>query len=106
KFDRIRRSSIVQTIEKQLNYEINHHNQITTSMGMTYKFALTVITQEDWYNTIDDVGILAFLQVYPLNRLDRTYNQYAFAGSRLFKSETIYATIRNGIPIFWEERCN
>jgi hypothetical protein len=106
KFDRIRRSSIIQTIENQLNYEINHHNQITTTAGITYKFALPVITEEEWYNTIDDVGILAFLQGYPLHRLDRTYNQYAFAGSRLLKTETIYATIDDGVPIFWEERCN
>lgn len=106
KFDRIRRSSIIQTIEKQLNYEINLHNQITTTIGITYKFALPLITEEQWYNTIDDVGVLSSLQGYPLNRAGRTYNQFAFAGSRLVKNDEVYATIENGIPIFWNASCN
>lgn len=106
KFDRIRRNSIVSVIESSINAEINHHNQVMSSMGMTYKFAVPLITDETWDNTIDDVGIVAFVQGYPIHRLDRVYNQYAFAGSRLIKNQAIYATVENGQRIFWEESCN
>ena len=80
-FDRIRRNTIVLNIEKSIDAEINHHNQLLSTMGFTYKFAIPLITEETWHNTIDDVGIVTFVQGYPIHRLDRVYNQYAFAGS-------------------------
>ena len=105
-FDRIRRNTIVLNIEKSIDAEINHHNQLLSTMGFTYKFAIPLITEETWHNTIDDVGIVTFVQGYPIHRLDRVYNQYAFAGSRLIKNQVIYATEENGQRIFWEESCN
>lgn len=105
-FERVRRSTIVHLIEESIDAEINYHNQVMSTMGMTYKFAVPLIPDETWDNTIDDVGIVAFIQGYPIHRLDRVYNQYAFAGSRLIKKEVIYATVDNGRKIFWEESCN
>ncbi|MEK4532133.1 hypothetical protein [Solibacillus sp. FSL K6-1554] len=85
----------------------NLHNQTLSSFGYTYKFALPLITEETWDNTIDDVGIVAFVQGLPVHRLDMEYNQYAFAASRLLKNETLYATtLEDGQRVFWPSSCD
>ncbi len=106
-FDEIRRQTIVRQVEGIIENEINHHNLLMSTMGITYKFALPLITEEQWYNTIDDVGIIALIQGYPVHRLERVYNQFAFAGSRLIHQPRIFATTLNGGErVFWDERCD
>lgn len=106
-FEQRRRQTIVLQIEKSIETELNLHNQTLSSYGYTYKFALPLITEETWDNTVDDVGIIAFVQGLPVHRLDMEYNQYAFAASRLLKTDTLYATTLNdGQRVFWPSSCN
>ncbi|MBO0589273.1 MULTISPECIES: hypothetical protein [unclassified Sporosarcina] len=105
-FDKIRRDTIVNTMQNQLAYRINEHNVYTKSLGITYTFTLPLIAQEDWYNTIDDVSVIAFFQGYPYERGGGTFNEYALAGSRLVKQDMFHATTVNSQKIFYAESCN
>lgn len=104
-FDRIRRNTIVTVLQENLAFQINQHNVYTKSLGITYNFALPLIPQEDWYNTVDDVSVFAFFQGYPYERGGGTFNQYALAGSRLVKQDMFYATTVNSKKVFFAESC-
>ncbi|MEK5071630.1 hypothetical protein [Sporosarcina sp. FSL K6-1508] len=104
-FDQIRRDTIVNVLQENLAYQINEHNVYARQLGITYTFALPLIPQEDWYNTVDDVSIFAFLQGYPYHRAGGTFNQFALAGSRLIKQDSFHATTLNSKKVFYAESC-
>lgn len=105
-FDQIRRSIIVNTLQEQFAYYINEHNVYTKKLDVTYKFALPLIPQEDWYNTVDDISIFAFFQGYPYQMDTSTFHEYAFVGTRIREEKPIQAGIVNGERRFWYESCN
>lgn len=105
-FEQVRRSTVVNTVQDHLAYQVNKHNVYTRGIGITYKFAMPLIDQDDWYNTIQDVGVLAFMQGYPYQRADKVYNQFAYAGGKLSKREVYYATVVNGKKVFYSGDCN
>lgn len=85
-FDRIRRTTIINTLTDTIQFYMNEHNKIAYHYGIQYHFALPNIEMEDWYRTIDDTSILAFFQGYPYgNRRSGTYNRFALAGARSHK---------------------
>lgn len=86
-FDEVRRSVIVRSIEEDLAQVISHHNEVAPRWGVHYTFTLPTIPQEAWTNTINDVGILLFLQGIPIG--DQYYNNFAFGGGRLVKSKPV-----------------
>ncbi|MBA9084061.1 hypothetical protein FHR92_000515 [Fontibacillus solani] len=87
KFEEVRRSTIVRSIEQDLANVINYHNEYAIKQGLSYVFTLPIISQEDWHNTLDDVGMIVFLQGVPIG--DQYYNNYAFGGGRLVKTKSI-----------------
>ncbi|WP_410768613.1 hypothetical protein [Fontibacillus sp. BL9] len=104
-FEQVRRSVIVHSIEDDLGEVINTHNRVTRKLGVQYTFTLPVIPQEDWNNTIDDVGIIVFLQGIPAG--NKYYNNYALGGGRLVKNKQVYGG-RNpvsGIKYASEKKC-
>ncbi|MBV6717216.1 hypothetical protein [Paenibacillus chitinolyticus] len=103
-FEEVRRSTIVRSIQDDLGYYINYHNEFAKRFGSTYTFTLPTISQEEWNNTIDDIGIMAFIQGLPLGI--NYYNNYALGGGRLVKKPSIYGAIRNGIKIYYRSNCN
>jgi hypothetical protein len=46
-FDQVRRLTIVQTIQSELEHYINDHNERTRRLGYTYTFTLPTISQEE-----------------------------------------------------------
>lgn len=104
-FDQVRRDTIVNTVQENIAYRINQHNVYAKGLGITYKFTMPLIPHEDWYNTVDDVGVFAFFQGYPYERGGGVYNQYAFEGSRLARNEVYYATTVNGQKVFYTGSC-
>lgn len=85
-FDRIRRDTIISTLQSTLKYYFNQHNKIAHKFGITYEFALPRIQKEEWYQTIDDCSFLAFFQGYPYgNKITGFYNRVAIGGARLYK---------------------
>jgi hypothetical protein len=105
KFDQVRRSTIVNTLQENLAYYINEHNVYTKALDVTYTFTMPLIPEEDWYNTVDDVSILAFFQGYPYRMADEQYQEYAFVGTRLNKRDTIKAGIVNDQRKYWYDSC-
>ncbi|RCX13012.1 hypothetical protein DFR58_11969 [Anaerobacterium chartisolvens] len=89
-FDRVRRSTIVESIKDDINYYINLHNRIALKYGITYHFAPPLIQDEDWYRTIDDVGVIAFFQGIPIGTGGDVFNSFAVGGGRLVKHEGYY----------------
>ncbi|GGH22694.1 hypothetical protein [Paenibacillus segetis] len=105
KFQQVRRSVIVRSIEDDLAVVINRHNKYARDLGVTYTFTLPVISQEEWNNTLDDVGVLIFLQGIPVG--DRYYNNYALGGGRLVRGHPILAGTDNdtGIKYYFRDSC-
>lgn len=101
-FEQVRRSTIVRSIEEDMEKIIYQHNQYTANLGVKYVFTLPVISQEDWNNSIDDVGILIFLQGIPLG--SQYYNNYAFSGGRLMKTTPIIGGVDNsGLKYYYSQ---
>ncbi|PWK05005.1 hypothetical protein [Tumebacillus permanentifrigoris] len=86
-FDNIRRTTIIQALQQDVETEINRYNTYSQQQGITYTFTLPTIDQEQWNNTVDDIGLLAFIQGIPMG--DKTYNNYALGGSRIVKREAL-----------------
>lgn len=105
-FHLVRRTTIVNTIQEHLAYYINEHNVYTKYLDSTYKFMLPTIPKEDWYNTVDDISILAFFQGYPSKLQDVFYQEYAFVGTRLQYQDRILAGTVDGYKRFWYESCD
>lgn len=105
KFQQVRRSVIVRSIEDDLAIIINRHNEYTRKLGVSYTFTLPVISQEEWNNTLDDVGVLIFLQGIPVG--DRYYNNYALGGGRLVRGQRVLAGTDEdtGINYYFRESC-
>lgn len=104
-FEAKRRIVIVQSIEEDLARIINKHNQYSARSGHKYKFALPTISAEEWNNTLNDIGILVFLQGIPVG--DQYYNNYALGGGRLMKRPVIYGGLNpiTGIKYYYREPC-
>jgi len=104
-FDQVRRSTIVHQIEEDLQRVIAVHNEFTARLGYTYTFTLPTIPQEEWNNTLDDVGIIAFLQGIPVG--SHYYNNFALGGGRLYKAERIEGGVDpvTGIKYYYYTNC-
>ncbi|WP_018752830.1 hypothetical protein [Paenibacillus sanguinis] len=104
-FDAVRRSVIVHSIEQDLEQAIHLHNDYAARQGVRYTFTLPTISQEEWNNTLDDVGIIAFLQGIPVG--DRYYNNYALGGGRLVRSSAVLGLVdlATGMKYYERESC-
>ncbi|MBQ4900429.1 hypothetical protein KB559_16455 [Paenibacillus sp. Marseille-P2973] len=105
-FDTVRRSTIVRSMQEDFAYFINAYNEYATRYGISYTFKLPEISQEEWTNTISDIGIMAFIQGMPVGH--QTYNNYAFGGGRLVKKTNIIGAIdpQTGIKYYYKARCS
>ncbi|RUT35940.1 hypothetical protein EJP77_02775 [Paenibacillus zeisoli] len=105
-YEATRRTVIVQSIEDDLANTINSHNLYAARHGITYQFTLPTISEEDWNNTLNDIGILVFLQGIPVG--DEYYNNYALGGGRLVKRSVIHGGIdqATGIKYYYRASCD
>ncbi len=104
RFEQVRRSTIVNAIQNELAYRINRYNQMTARIGVAYTFTLPTISQEEWNNSIDDVGIMAFMQGIPIGH--KTYNNYALGGSRLLKRTSIVGALKGNMKVYYRSSCS
>lgn len=104
-FENIRRQTIVTALQDHLAYTIKYHNDHILRNGNVYQFTLPTIPQEEWYNTIDDVGVMAFIQGIPVG--DQYYNNYAFGSGRLVKKDVIIGAIdeSSGSKYYYKSGC-
>ncbi|MEB3103300.1 hypothetical protein [Ferviditalea candida] len=103
-FEQVRRSAIVNAIENELAFRINRHNQYASRYGVSYTFTLPTISAEEWNNTINDIGVMAFVQGIPMG--SKTYNNYALGGSRVLKKPIIIGAVKDGRKVYYRSICN
>lgn len=105
-FDNVRKSSIVKSIQDDLAYLINKHNEYATHYGIHYTFKLPQIPQDEWVNSIQDIGVMAFVQGIPVG--DQYYNNYALGGGRLVRKTEIKAGVdrATGIKYYHRSTCS
>lgn len=105
RYEQVRRTTIVQAIEDDLANVINRHNEKAVRNGASYVFTLPLISQEEWNNSIDDIGILAFIQGITIG--EQALNNYALGSGRLVKSTVIKAGVdhRTGIRYYSRGDC-
>lgn len=103
RFEQVRRSTIVRAIEDELAYRINKHNESVSRYGFSYTFTLPTISQEEWHNTVDDVGVLAFIQGIPMG--GKFYNNYALGGSRVLKKPEIVGARKGSMKVYYRSTC-
>ncbi|MED4599652.1 hypothetical protein P9314_02900 [Paenibacillus validus] len=103
RFEQVRRSTIVRAIEDELAYRINKHNESVSRFGLSYTFTLPTISQEEWHNTVDDVGVLAFIQGIPMG--GKFYNNYALGGSRVLKKPEIVGARKGSMKVYYHTTC-
>ncbi|MCD9023478.1 hypothetical protein [Cohnella silvisoli] len=102
-FEQVRRSTIVRAIQDELAYRINRYNETVSRNGLSYTFTLPLIASEDWNNSVDDVGVLAFVQGIPLGA--KVYNSYALGGSRIVKRPTIVGAKKGTMKVYFRSSC-
>lgn len=98
-FDQVRRSTIVNAIQNDLGYAINQYNTVSKKYGISYTFTIPQISQEDWNNTINDAGVLAFVQGIPVGT--EYYNNYALGGARIVKKDIYNGITANGRKYYY-----
>lgn len=104
-FEQVRRITIVNTVQERLAYYIQLHNQVALRNGISYTFTLPLISQEEWVNTIDDIGMMAFIQGIPMG--EQYYNNYALGGGRLVKAPTYFGAVDDrGLPYYYRDTCS
>ncbi|MBU5672499.1 hypothetical protein [Paenibacillus brevis] len=105
-FDQLRRSAIVHSIEQDLSRAIESHNTVVRQLGWTYLFTMPTISQEDWSNTLDEPGMLVFLQGIPAG-VSR-FNNYALGGGRVVRAKEFLAGKDpvSGFPYASSRICN
>jgi hypothetical protein len=103
-FEQVRRSTIVHAIQNELAYRINRHNQYASRYGVSYTFKLPTISTEEWNNTVNDIGVMAFVQGIPMGR--KTYNNYALGGSRVLKKPVIIGAVKDGRKVYYRSVCD
>lgn len=105
-FEAVRRSAIVRSIEEELAEVINRHNEYAAKQGVRYTFTLPQIPQEEWNNTLDDVGVVVFLQGLPVG--DHYYNNYALGGGRLVRSHPVLGAVdpATGLKYYYRDTCS
>lgn len=106
-FQQIRRKTIIENIKGDVNYCINKHNDIALKYGITYHFSVPSISNEDWYRTINDVGMLAFFQGLPISTSGERFNSFALGGARIVKGPKYYVEVNatTGVKHYHRESC-
>ncbi|WDV46957.1 hypothetical protein PV797_04465 [Clostridiaceae bacterium M8S5] len=106
-FEKVRMRTIIETIKRELNYAINNHNDIARQFGISYNFTLPVIKEEDWYNTINDVSMLVFIQGFPMGIRGKKYNNFALGGAKVVKPVIYYIQTNaiSGIKYYHKGTC-
>lgn len=57
-----RKEIIAKTVTEEMAYAVNSNNSYARAAGITYNFIFPETTQDEMYETIENVGMLAFVQ--------------------------------------------
>lgn len=105
RYELIRRNTIINKIQEKMLYYINNHNRIAQEYGIQYHFWLPEVDTDDWYRTIDDIGMLVIFQGYPYRKSYETFNRYSFSAARMRKSNRYYIIEKDDLKSYHKEGC-
>jgi len=91
-FDNIRRQTIIESINNDLELYSMKYNYLAKKFGFGYKFLIPIVSEDDWNNTVDGITFMAFLQGMPVPNLDTQINTYAFCASSMKEIRFYYGT--------------
>lgn len=103
-FDSIRRQTIVECIQKELEYYSVKYNNIAKQLGLGYVYSIPLIKEDDWNNTIKDTCFISFLQGLPVGM--RSYNTFGFGGTRVVAAKKYYGNTIGGVDYYHMEACS
>lgn len=89
----IRKSIIVDTVTKELNQAVNTNNRYARSAGITYTFSFPATTEDEMYNAIENVGIIAFVQGISIG--NKYLNSKAYGVASIEQKSRFYFTAPN-----------
>lgn len=89
----IRKSVIVDTVTKELNQAVNTNNRYARSAGITYTFSFPATTEDEMYNAIENVGIIAFIQGISIG--NKYLNSKAYGVASVEQKTRFYFTAPN-----------
>lgn len=107
-FDVLRRQTINQLVEKEINASISHHNEIRKTYGINYEFYSPSVKNGDWSETVDGISMIAIFQGVPLGASGHLYDYISVGGARLSKNRKYYMQqdLINGLNYYHRESCN
>lgn len=85
-----RASIISTTVSNELSYAVNENNLYARQAGVVYSFSFPATTEDELYNMIDGVGIIAFVQGISVG--NKYLNTKALGKSTLESSTRYYFT--------------
>lgn len=91
-FDNIRRQTIIEMINNDLELYSMKYNYLAKKLGYGYNFSIPIISKDDWNNTVDGITFMAFLQGMPVSNSDIQINTYAFCASSMKEIHFYYGT--------------
>lgn len=86
----IRPSIISNVVASELSYAVNENNYYARQSGVVYSFNFPATTQDELYNMVDGVGIVAFMQGISVG--NKYLNTKAFGVSSLGNTTRYYFT--------------
>jgi hypothetical protein len=105
-FDSIRRQTIIELIQTQLEYYTSRANYLSQVYGQGYIYNIPMVEEDTWNNTIDDVCFISFLQGFTIPGTDKIYNTFGFGGTRVTLKDSFTGSTYSGVKYFHREGCS
>ena len=71
-----RKEVIAKICMQELSYAVNAHNYYAQKAGVRYNFNFGIISDADWYETVDGIGMIAVVQGISLGNRYLNYSAY------------------------------
>lgn len=85
-------STVIQQINKTIEYYINQQNLMASTFDIPYKFTMPEIKSEDWCRLLENPTVLSFLQGSQMITHTGYINVYSLAGGELIKEKMYFIT--------------
>ena len=105
-YEIVQKGAIIECLQESMAYYVSHHNKIAQLNGITYNFALPVMSEADWASYIDNIGMMVLFQGYPYGSDSQDiYNRIASAGAKVSKREVYYLEQKGWYLIYHTSVC-
>ncbi|MNI37241.1 hypothetical protein D3C73_913250 [compost metagenome] len=78
-----RKQIISETVMNEMNYAVNRNNSFAKASGINYDFTFPDYAKEDWYSSVENIGIIAFVQGLSIGNKYLDYHAYGLASLTL-----------------------